>query len=426
MKKSTYNFILYHDGYGYWYNALSGKFFRLTQALSKKVEPLLDNIEILQEEAKPMYEKLCDSKFIIDDDVDEINVIRKCHQEAVHSKDYFLIILPTLNCNFKCWYCIQEHIPSVMNPETFETLKRHIDYMIEEEKISSLHIDWFGGEPFMYFKKIIEPLSRYAIQKCEQHNIPFMNSATTNGYFINSDVSSLLTDLKFKQFQITLDGEKVFHDKVKFMKGCTSAFEHVLKNINNMLAQNHNIRVLLRINYTHETLSGNIVPEVNEYISEDNRSKATVFLKKVWQEKKDKNFHVVLKQILDDFEKSGYYVSRGDMMPTFTSCYVNKKYYNAINYNGNVVKCTACNDIHKDKTKGNLLSNGHIVWDDSFDVKCQAPTFENEKCLSCKKLPICMGLCPRDHIAGMTHCKKDVVDEIFEESLLDYLIHQYA
>mgnify|MGYP000717328094 CR=1 FL=1 len=97
-----------------------------------------------------------------------------------------------------------------------------------------------------------------------------------------------------------------------------------------MLAQNHNIRVLLRINYTHETLSGNIVPEVNEYISEDNRSKATVFLKKVWQEKKDKNFHVVLKQILDDFEKSGYYVSRGDMMPTFTSCYVNKKYYNAI------------------------------------------------------------------------------------------------
>ena len=156
--------------------------------------------------------------FIIDDDVDEINVIRKCHQEAVHSKDYFLIILPTLNCNFKCWYCIQEHIPSVMNPETFETLKRHIDYMIEEEKISSLHIDWFGGEPFMYFKKIIEPLSRYAIQKCEQHNIPFMNSATTNGYFINSDVSSLLTDLKFKQFQITLDGEKVFHDKVKFMK----------------------------------------------------------------------------------------------------------------------------------------------------------------------------------------------------------------
>ena len=193
MKKSTYNFILYHDGYGYWYNALSGKFFRLTQALSKKVEPLLDNIEILQEEAKPMYEKLCDSKFIIDDDVDEINVIRKCHQEAVHSKDYFLIILPTLNCYFKCWYCIQEHI-------------RHIDYMIEEEKISSLHIDWLDGEPFMYFKKIIEPLSRYAIQKCEQHNIPFMNSATTNGYFINSDVSSLLTDLKFKQFQITLDG----------------------------------------------------------------------------------------------------------------------------------------------------------------------------------------------------------------------------
>lgn len=425
MKISNYNFVLYSGNYGYWYNALSGFYFRLSQVLSRKAEPLLNNIEILEEKAKPLYNKLCEYGFIVADEVDELRIIRDNHHKAVHSKDYFLIILPTLNCNFNCWYCIQEHVPSMMSTNTFEALKKHIDYMIEEQKITSLHMDWFGGEPFMFFKKIIEPFSRYAIQKCEQHHIPFMNTSTTNGYFIDCKVSSLLTDLKFTQFQVTLDGEKEFHDRVKFMKGCSSAFEHVLRNLNTMLSQNSKIRLFLRINYTHKTLSPKIVSEVNQFISHENRSRIVITPKKVWQEEVDKKFGTVLQEILNDFETSGYMVSRREITTTFTSCYVNKEYYNAVNFNGRVLKCTACDDIHKENTKGRLLDNGHIVWEESFDVQCQSPTFENERCLSCNRLPLCMGLCPRDFLAGFSHCKYEVMDEIFENSLLNYLIHQF-
>lgn len=425
MKLSRYNFVLYSGEYGYWYNALTGSFFRLSCGLSKKVESLLPNLTILEDNAKPLYEKLCDAGFIVSKDVDELDVIRQKHSDAVHSKEYFLIILPTLNCNFKCWYCIQEHIPSIMNAETFESIKKHIDYMIEEKGITSLHLDWFGGEPFMFFKKVVEPLSRYAIEKCNQYNIPFINTSTTNGYFIDSDVADVLSDLKFTQFQITLDGEKEFHDSVKFMKGCTSAFDHVLNNINYILERNASFRVFLRINYTHKTLSRKIVSEVNNFISEENRSRVVVTPKKVWQENVDKDFGKVLQEILNDFEAAGYLVSRREVTTTFTSCYVNKEYYNAINYNGNVVKCTACDDIHKEHTKGKLLSNGQIAWEENFDAKCQAPTFENERCLNCNKLPLCMGLCPRDYLNGLTHCKYEVIDEVFENGLLDYLIHQY-
>lgn len=425
MKKSRYNFVLYHNGYGYWYNSLSGLFFRLTERLSIKVESLLDHAEILHNDAKPLYDKLCDCGFLIENNIDELDIIRQKHNAAVHSKNYFLIILPTLNCNFKCWYCIQEHVPSVMNMKTFEALKKHIDYMIEYKKITSLHIDWFGGEPFMFFKRIIVPFSNYAIKKCEEYNIPFTNTSTTNGYYINSEVSSMLTDLKFSQFQITLDGEKEFHDRVKFMRGCPSAFEHVLNNINDMLSKNAEIRLFLRINYTHKTLSHKIVSEVNEFISYENRSRITITPKKVWQEGVDKNFGAILKDILNDFENSGYQVVRREITTTFTPCYVNKEYYNAINFNGNVLKCTACNDLHIDNAKGRLLDDGHIVWKDAFDVMCQSPTFENERCLACNKLPLCMGLCPRDYITGLTHCKYEVMDEVFEDRLLDYLIHQF-
>lgn len=264
----------------------------------------------------------------------------------------------------------------------------------------------------------------YAIEKCALHGIPFINSSTTNGYFITPEVSNCLTDLKFTNFQITLDGEKEFHDKVKFMDGCSSTFEHVLNNINDILNKNANIRIFLRINYTHKNLSQGIIPEVNKLIFKENRPRITITPKKVWQEDVDKSFGVVLQKILDDFEKSGYVVSRREIATTFIPCYVNKEYYNAINYNGNVVKCTACDDIHKETTKGRLLDDGRIVWEDSYDTKCQSPTFENEKCLRCNRLPVCMGLCPRDYMSGLSHCKYEVMDENFDVSLLDYLQHQ--
>lgn len=425
MILSNYNFVLYDGGYGYWYNALTNTYFRLSENLSRKVENSLGDISELVKAAEPLYKKLCDHGFIIADNINELEIIRGRYYAAVNSKEYFLVILPTLNCNFKCWYCIQDHVPSKMNTQTLESLKKHIDYMLEVEKITSLHIEWFGGEPFMFFRQVIVPLSKYAIQQCGVYNIPFINASTTNGYYLTPSVSQSLVDLKFKQFQITLDGEKQFHDNVKFMKGCDSAFEQVLTNINHILTHHPDIHICLRINYTHKTLSKKIVPEVNQFILAENRSRVTITPRKVWQESVDKSFGSTLKDILNDFEKSGYLVSRQGMVTNFIPCYVNRKYYNAINFNGNAVKCTACDDIHKDNTKGKLLPNGRIVWADSYDEQCQQATFENERCLSCKKLPVCMGLCPREFLAGQNYCKYAVVDSVFEEELLDYLIHQY-
>lgn len=95
------------------------------------------------------------------------------------------------------------------------------------------------------------------------------------------------------------------------------------------------------------------------------------------------------------------------------------------NFNGNVVKCTACNDLYEKSPKGILKENGIIEWSDSFDAKCHERSFENEKCLNCNKLPVCMGVCPRDHLAKRIDCKWGADMERFNQELLDYLIHQY-
>lgn len=404
---------------------LNQSYFRLTKTLGIKIEELLSDIPQLKELTPTMYDKLAANGFIIDQNIDELNIVRERYESAVHSKDYFLVILPTLNCNYSCWYCIQDHIPSIMSQATQESIKRHIDYMIDVKEINSLHIEWFGGEPFMFFKQVIEPISQYAISRCEEKGIPFINSATTNGYFLTPKVSQQLQSLKFSHFQITLDGEKEFHDKVKFQIGCDSTFDRVLTNINNILNNNDNLRVFLRINYTHKTLTSKIVDQINPIINETNRPRIIITPKKVWQENVDKSFHSTIINILNKFSSAGYKVQRWSPPYASLSCYTNKEYYNAINYNGNVVKCTACNDLYEKEGKGQLLSDGTIAWKENFNLLYQCKSHENERCLKCKYLPICMGVCPRDHLLGREHCTNDVIDNSFEKSIIDFVKHEY-
>lgn len=426
MKASCYNIFIEKGSFSYCYNTFSKTFFRVSAKLGKKLFAFLNNMDDKTLSVPDfIIEKFKSGGFIIDDDVNEIELIRKLHREAVEDKNYFLIIMPTLDCNFHCWYCIQDHINSRMSEDTLESIKKHIDYMVNEEKISSLHIEWFGGEPLMNFNDVIVPISQYAQNVCDSVGIPFFNSATTNGYYLDKETADICGKINFQYFQITIDGNRQFHDKVKFQKGCMSSFDHILNNIDVLLNNVEGVFVILRINYTHKNLTRDIVQEVNEHISHANRGRVRIIFRKVWQENIDKDFNATLSLILDDFHDAGYSVELGNTITNFIPCYANKKYYNAITYQGNVVKCTACDDMYDENPKGKLKPDGIIEWRSDFKQKYELPTFENGKCLSCIWLPSCMGLCPRDHINGMTHCKQDVCDTSFRDAIINLMDRNY-
>lgn len=63
---------------------------------------------------------------------------------------------------------------------------------------------------------------------------------------------------------------------------------------------------------------------------------------------------------MDLFEAAGYRVHRLDIIWDFVPCYANRKYYNVINYNGDVLKCTACNDLYEKSPHGSITLNGSI------------------------------------------------------------------
>lgn len=307
-----------------------------------------------------------------------------------------------------------------MDITVLDLVKKHVDYLIHKKKIESLSIDWFGGEPLMMFDEIVEPLSKYMIEECRKANIPFRNGATTNGYYLPK-LSGKLEALGFKRFQITLDGNKSNHDKVKFTDGCISTFNHVLTCINNALTEYKALQVTLRINYTHDNLSKSIIEEIVKFIDVENRPRAVIMPRKVWQESVDKSFGTVLDEILDLFAQEGFSVERWLPNADHVSCYSNRKNYCAICPDGHVVKCTACNDIYDPNTGGFILPDGSIEWKNDFDKKYTSCTFDNPRCLSCPRLPLCMGACPRDNNLGNTQCKYNFMDNSFEDSMVKYI-----
>lgn len=425
MKQSIYNHYIEKGDFAYWYNPLYNQYFRLPRTIGNRLYTYLLKNNDLSAISTDLNQKFIDYNFIIDDNIDEVNIVRKNYNAAINRKNAFLVILPTLNCNYNCWYCIQEHVVSMMSKDTMDAVLRHIDYMIQVEKIESLQIDWFGGEPFMFFNNIIEPLSMAIIEKCEKAKIPFFNSATTNGYFLTKEITQKLVDLKFKSFQITIDGTKVHHDKVKFMKGLHSSFDRALNNINQMLSDYPSLNLVLRINYTHSNISSDIVNEVCDRLSTDIRSRITIMPKKVWQEDNDTNFENIIEPILSQFAQKGFHIDFWSPITNFLPCYVSSLYYKAINFNGHALKCTACDDLHRKHARGIIAKDGKIIWESGFVEKSSEPAFENPRCLRCKKLPVCLGGCSKHHSLQPDVCSYENNEVSYDMSITSYIDEKY-
>lgn len=426
MKASKYNYITNRNNQSYWYNGINHTFFKLPITLGRKIQTMIDSSELINQLPVSIFQKLSENGFIIPEYTNELALIREKNEENINEKKYWLTILPTLNCNFKCWYCIQDHIATKMSEDTIDSIKKHLLYMMDVEKVESIRIEWFGGEPFMFFSQVIRPICEFAKKECAKRNIPYISSATTNGYYLSSSIIEDLKKLNFKIFQITLDGCKEEHDKVKFQKNCTSAFVHVLTNINTLITNIPDIRITLRINYTDSNFSLKLVDEVNSIISPENRGNIYVMPKKVWQEETEKDRYCRVSELINLFRSFGYNVIRSGMISNFVPCYTNRKYYNTINYNGDIVKCTACNVLYEDKVHGKIAENGSIIWDKEYTKNFETKSFENTKCLNCNYLPICMGVCARDYKPESHFCKFDTEDVVVEDMLVDTIEDYYS
>lgn len=417
MKASKYNLYLEEGGNYYIYNQLTSAFTQVDQELYTSLKE--NNLESINRHSfSDIEEELHKSHFICDNDLVEENIILRMNREFRYGRHMARVtVLPTVNCNFRCWYCYETHTESQMSEQDMKAILIFMENLIKDNKLNVFQLDWFGGEPLLLFNEIIYPTGLKMKKLCKTHNVHFSHTITTNGYLINDEMINKMNKIGLNSFQITLDGSSTFHNKTRFSKTDKQTYDTIVNNITSLCRKINNINITLRINYTPKNLS--TIDTIAHSFPEDVRAKIHIQPQLVWQFKYDINgINDTIKEKLRVFSSNGFPITTA-ITPSFNhGCYVENSLQYVINYDLSVYKCTARDFVSKKFSIGNISNDGDFKPNSNYYNYFTSSYMENPTCLACSLLPICSGMCIQKKIEnGIGSCPKENV----EKSLINQL-----
>lgn len=184
------------------------------------------------------------------------------NEDSIKNQDKFLslTLLPTMDCNFRCPYCYEEHIDDVMNESTIERLITFAKEQLESRK--GIFVSWFGGEPLLK-KELIYDISERLIDLCKKVKKPYYAIMTTNGYLLDFETYTKLRKYKVMNYQITLDGVKDTHNTTRILDNGEGTFDTIVHNLKEIGERDKSLlgEIIIRTNVTEE-----IYKRIDEYV----------------------------------------------------------------------------------------------------------------------------------------------------------------
>ncbi|QES91064.1 radical SAM/SPASM domain-containing protein [Rhizosphaericola mali] len=413
MKASKFNIFFPYEDNIIAFNSFSSEFIILDPLLYDMYEACfkLQKFDDLKELHNDFFNFLVSKEFLVNQDLDEVGRVKEYSYNIDNDEStYELHINPTMNCNFKCWYCYETHIKdSKMSSDTISHVINHVQNIYRErKKLKHLNIGWFGGEPLLYYKKVVLPILETIHSLSLEKEIIFTSSITTNGLLIDEDVISTSLKYGLQFYQITLDGDRQRHDKVRFISEGRGSYDAIVANIISLAKSK--INALVRINCSQETLNGiNQIVNDFEHLNDEIKKYISFDFHAVWQEMEDLSDQ--LNESRNFFKQHGLNVQSSVINTVQNSCYGDHRNHATINFNGEVFKCTA-RDFTTKNSEGLLDETGNINWNEKFEKRLNIK-FKNKPCLECAILPMCGGGCTQQAIEheGIDYCVHDFDEE---------------
>ena len=409
MKHSKYIISYKERNEFYIYHQISDSLLKIDESLHNTL--FTDKITKIPEKLQLLLQE---KGFIVPQKMDESIFIKYGNIKTRYQSNVLRVtILPTLNCNFKCWYCYEQHHPSRLSKEGIVAIKNFIINEASQKNIKRIELDWFGGEPLLYFDKIIYPMSINIKEWAKNNNVQFVNMITTNGSLITDKRVSLMKDIDLKGFQITFDGNKEYHNKVRFSPKMENSFDVILNNVHKLCKNINGINMDIRINYTIDNIDS--VKILLDKFDKDIRKFINISMHIVWQESKNIiNLSSKVQKIKDLAFDMGFNVPVKSINRKCTTCYTENTEQFVINYDLNVYKCTA-RDFTEDFSIGKILSDGTFMPNNLFFkyYTITSPVLD-DNCIQCELLPSCLnsGSCLQKKIEGAeTKCYYNLIQK---------------
>lgn len=249
MRPSKYNYIVPFGEHTVFFNGISEAFFNVPNERASAYETIINNPDENLESFTAFIDKMKSQGFIVDDDVNDLDLVKQKFEALTKPWEYYLMVLPTYQCNLRCWYCTQNHADMWMSDDIINRLKKRIINKLSEKEITHFHLSWFGGEPLLAYEKVLN-LTIFARDYCKKHDKTFSCAITSNATLLNSERIEALRNAGVTSYQITIDGDRTTHDSIKKLVNC-SAYDKTISNVDAIARHTH---CTLRFNYTHENL----------------------------------------------------------------------------------------------------------------------------------------------------------------------------
>lgn len=156
-KKSQFNNIIKYNEKVIYYNSLYNSIFSADNETHQKITSVLNNPITEDSSIKTLLVK---TKFLVEDNIDELIIPELLHNEGKYTFDTLCItLILSYNCNFNCFYCFQRDTRKneknvVFSKSSFDELTKFITERVTKYRFKKLDITWMGGEPLLFKEEL--------------------------------------------------------------------------------------------------------------------------------------------------------------------------------------------------------------------------------------------------------------------------------
>lgn len=429
-KPSKFNYFSYsyHNNDLLLYNSLKGQdsLSYVHEADFKKwIESLLQKEKITENEVENVPQ-LVKKGFLVPYEEDEQIKLQYQILKSRTEPTLILTLLPTEQCNFRCGYCYEDHKKGAMSQALQDSIVLFVRKNIH--KYAALQINWFGGEPLEALE-VVEGLSKRLIKICKIAKRNYYSFMTTNGYNLDSEMFHKLLKYRIFTYQVTLDGLKSTHDKLRFLEKGEGTYDRILSNLLD-IKQNVGeayFNIAIRTNFSRTSIDqlDEYVEEYSRLFDRDRRFKFFPRFMGKWNESFDDKLETDLitdREIfefhkrLSQFDKSLNLDTYMSYLSSDSLCEASYMNSYVIGSDGIIYKCTASFDLEENKI-GVVKQNGEFEINEVKHAKWICHDMPGE-CKQCFFSGNCQGRsCPRQKVLGRNHgCsyEKTYLDNILD------------
>jgi len=183
--------------------------------------------------SKNLVKHLISERFLVDKDINEVNVLRKWAKEKADIEGLLIMyVLPTDECNYRCKYCFIEN--SMDSDYKFsrmdkKTLRKGVDFFAQnapKNKSINQEIIFYGGEPLMNPEIVLEGI------KFARRNYPEIKvNIVTNGSLMTPEIAKIIAKNNIGA-SISLDGSEEINNKIRVFKNGLGSYDSSVKGYN--------------------------------------------------------------------------------------------------------------------------------------------------------------------------------------------------